>query len=76
MRRAKFLGVIHYIEGPLSEEELGDYSPGDIIVVFPNPDNSVYPWRDTEENLDHSTYFRKEELGFLVEKELDLNDYL
>ena len=76
MRRAKFLGVIHYIEGPLSEEELGDYSPGDIIVVFPNPDNPDYPWRDTEENLDHSIYFREGELGFLVEKELDLNDYL
>ena len=76
MRRAKFLGVMHYADGPVVNEKLGDRSPGDVVTVFPNHNNSSYPWRDTEKDLEYSTYFREEELEFLIEKELDLNDYL
>lgn len=76
MRRAKFLWVIHYVGGLVVREKLGNYSPGDVVTVFPNHDHSQYPWRDTEGILEDSTYFREEELEFLMEKELDLNDYL
>ena len=76
MRKAKFLGLINYIDGPIVNEKLGDYSPGDIVTVFPNPHNTTYPWRDTEKDLEFSAYFREGELEFILDKELDLNDYL
>lgn len=76
MRKAKFLGVINYVDGPIMNEKLGKYSPGDIVTVFPNTHNTTYPWRDKKQDLGNTAYFREGELEFILDKELDLNDYL
>jgi hypothetical protein len=76
MRRAKFLGVIDDIGGELKEVSMGGHSLGDVFVVFFNTGNSTFPWRDSLSEDINATYFRTEELEFLPEKELDLNDYL
>lgn len=75
MRQAKFLGLINYRGGPIMNENLGDYSPGDIVTVIPVTENAEFFWRDLGPE-EHSTYFRSEELEFILVKELDLNDYL
>ena len=75
MRQAKFLGLIHVRGGPITNEKIGDYSPGDILSVIPCKENSEFSWRDLGPE-EHSTYFRSEELEFIPDKELDLNDYL
>lgn len=76
MRRAKFLGVIDDIGCQLRQDSMGGHSPGDVIMIFPNRGNSNFPWKDTLYEEPFATYFRTEELEFLPEKELDLNDYL
>lgn len=76
MRRAKFLGVIDDIGCELKEVSMGGYRPGAEIVVFFNTGNATFPWRDSELEDPSATYFRTEELEFLPEKGLDLNDYL
>lgn len=73
MRMAKFLGVVRRSGGLLVQEPLGDYSPGDLVRVFPK--KSFLPWTDGRKGTDEHL-FRTEELEFLPEKELDLNDYL
>lgn len=76
MRRAKFLGVIDDIGCQLRQDSMGGHSPGDVVTIFPNTGNTNFPWKDTLLKEPFATYFRTEELEFLPEKELDLNDYL
>ena len=75
MRQAKFLGLIHVRGGPITNEKIGDYSPGDVLSVILCGENSEFPWRDSGPE-EYATYFRSAELEFILDKELDLNDYL